>query len=269
MTQLFADAARVEPFIVLVEDLHWADSETQAVVDALVQRLPDSALLLVATYRLDYRHTWHRHPWCRDIALEPLPHGVMEQYLDEWLGPDGRLKDLKALIVGRAEGNPFFLEQIVHMLVETETLSGVRGDYQLAEPVERVDVPVSVQVLLASRIDRLSQEDKRLLQSAAVVGKDVSSQLVAAITDLDERVLSGMLARLQDAAFLEATTDGDYTFEHALVRGSRIAASCRISAACYTRASLPPSRPIPALGLLNTSNGLPTTHFRAKCGTRP
>ena len=216
VTQLFADAARVEPFIVLVEDLHWADSETQAVVDALVQRLPDSALLLVATYRLDYRHTWHRHPWCRDIALEPLPHGVMEQYLDEWLGPDGRLKDLKALIVGRAEGNPFFLEQIVHMLVETETLSGVRGDYQLAEPVERVDVPVSVQVLLASRIDRLSQEDKRLLQSAAVVGKDVSSQLVAAITDLDERVLSGMLARLQDAAFLEATTDGNYTFKHAL-----------------------------------------------------
>src|SRR5262249_11492362 len=129
------------------------------------------------------------------------------------------LAPLKRLLIERTEGNPFFLEEIVRTLIETRMLVGERGAYGLAKPFESAQVPATVQAVLAARIDRLGPEDKRLLQSASVIGKDVPYPLLQAIAELPENALKQGLARLQAAEFLYETSlfpDSEYTFKHAL-----------------------------------------------------
>ena len=125
----------------------------------------------------------------------------------------------RRILIERTEGNPFFLEESVRALVETRALVGERGAYRLAKALTDIQVPPTVQAILAARIDRLSPEDKRLLQSAAVIGKDVPFALLAAIAGEREEELRRGLAHLQAAEFLyEASLfpDLEYTFKHAL-----------------------------------------------------
>ena len=104
--------------------------------------------------------------------------------LDDWLGPDPALAPLRARIEDRARGNPLFVEEIVRSLVERGALRGARGAYAPADPVEEIALPETVQAVLASRIDRLSPRDKDVLQAAAVVGRDVPTELLRVVVDL-------------------------------------------------------------------------------------
>src|SRR5207247_2969241 len=116
-------------------------------------------------------------------------------------------------------GNPLFLEESVRALVETGTLAGSRGAYSLVKSLDAVAVPATVQAILAARIDRLAAEDKRLLQAAAVVGKDVPFALLLAVADVDENELRRGLAQLQATEFLYEVRlfpELDYKFNHAL-----------------------------------------------------
>jgi tetratricopeptide (TPR) repeat protein len=129
------------------------------------------------------------------------------------------LRPLKHLLIARTEGNPFFLEESVRTLVETKALVGERGRYRLTQPVQAIQVPATVQAVLAARIDRLPAEDKRLLQVASVVGKDVPFALLQAIADLSDGALRAGLDCLQAAEFLYETSlypEVEYTFKHAL-----------------------------------------------------
>src|SRR5262249_22888505 len=139
------------------------------------------------------------------------------ELLDALLGDDPGLAPLKQLLVRR--GNPFFLEETVRTLVETKTLAGERGRYRLTQPVQAIQVPPSVQTILAARIDRLPPEDKRLLQTAAVVGKEVPFALLHAIAELPDEALGRGLEQLQVAGFLYEAglyPDPEYSFKHAL-----------------------------------------------------
>jgi predicted ATPase len=144
---------------------------------------------------------------------------VPEELLAALLGDAPELQPLKRVLVERAEGNPFFVEESVRTLVESGVLAGERGSYRVARPFEHTQVPATVQAVLAARIDRLPPEDKRLLQAAAVIGKDVPYVLLAAIAELPEDVLRQGLARLHAAEFLYETSlfpELEYTFKHAL-----------------------------------------------------
>jgi tetratricopeptide (TPR) repeat protein len=135
------------------------------------------------------------------------------------LGPDAGLEPLKRMLVARTEGNPFFLEESVRSLVETEALSGERGAYRLTRPLPAIQVPATVQAILAARIDRLTPDDKALLQTASVIGKDVPFALLLATAALAEDELRGAIGRLQAAEFLYEVSlfpDLEYTFKHAL-----------------------------------------------------
>jgi predicted ATPase len=135
------------------------------------------------------------------------------------LGNDPNLRPLKQLLIERTEGNPFFIEESVRTLVETKVLMGEGGNYRLAKPIESTQVPATVQAVLAARIDRLPPDEKRLLQSAAVIGKDVPFALLQAIADQSQEEIRLSLARLQAAEFLYETSlfpDLEYTFKHAL-----------------------------------------------------
>jgi predicted ATPase/class 3 adenylate cyclase len=217
--------SQVQPLLLVFEDLHWIDSETQAVLDLLVESLPTAQLLLLVNYRPEYQHGWGSKTYYTQLRLDPLPEASSEDLLQALLGADVGarhavpLQDLKRLLIARTQGNPFFLEESVRTLVETGVLVGERGAYRLAKPPDTLQVPATVQALLAARIDRLLPEDKRLLQTAAVIGTEVPWSLLQAIADTADEALYRGLAHLQAAEFLYETRlfpERVYTFKHAL-----------------------------------------------------
>jgi tetratricopeptide (TPR) repeat protein len=211
--------AHLQPLVVVFEDLHWIDAETQAVLDALVESLPASRMLLLVNYRPEYSHGWGSRSFYSQLRLDPLLPPSATDFLRELLGDDPALDRLKRALTARTEGNPLFLEESVRALVETGVLAGERGAYRLAKPVEATEAPATVQAILAARIDRLPAGEKRLLQAASVVGKDVSLDLLRAVFEVADEDFQLLLGHLTAAEFLyEASLfpDPEYTFKHAL-----------------------------------------------------
>jgi class 3 adenylate cyclase len=165
--------SQVQPLLLVFEDLHWIDSETQAVLDMLVESLPTARVLLLVNYRPEYQHGWGSKTYYTQLRLDPLPEASADTLLQALPGNDPGLVPLTQLLIARTQGNPFFLEESVRTLVETGVLSGERGAYHLVQPLDTLQVPATVQALLAARIDRLAPQDKRLLQTAAVIGTEV------------------------------------------------------------------------------------------------
>src|SRR5439155_1191641 len=141
-------------------------------------------------------------------SLAPLAAQDSSTLLDDWLGSDPALEPLRARIEASARGNPLFVEEIVRSLVERGVLRGERGAYAPAAPVEEIALPETVQAVLASRIDRLSQRDKDVLQAAAVVGRDVPTELLRVVVDLPGPELAASLDRLAtpESLVLELTS---------------------------------------------------------------
>ena len=217
--QLLLREARAQPLLVVFEDLHWIDSESQALLDALVDSLPVARLLLLVNYRPEYQHGWGPKSYYTQLRLDPLPEESAGELLRALLGEDPTLAPLNALLIGRTRGNPFFLEESVRTLVETRVLTGERGAYRLTHPVEAIQVPETVHAILAARIDRLPPAEKSLLQSAAVVGTEVPLPLLRAVAETPEEDLRQGLAHLQSAEYLYETSlypEVEYTFKHAL-----------------------------------------------------
>ncbi len=211
--------SQVQPLLLVYEDLHWIDTETQALLDGLVESLPIAPILLLVNYRPEYQHGWGSKTYYTQLRLDPLPPASAEAFLQALLGDDPGLAPLKRLLIEWTEGNPFFLEESVRTLVETGVLVGEPGTYRLAKPLDSLQVPATVHAVLAARIDRLPPEAKRLLQTAAVIGTEVPLPLVQAIAELPEDALHGGLAHLQAAEFLYETRlfpEHAYTFKHAL-----------------------------------------------------
>ncbi len=215
--RLLLRESQVQPLLVVFEDLHWVDGETQALLDSLVESLGSARLLLLVNYRPEYEHRWGSKTAYSQLRLDSLPAESAAELLAALLGPNPGLVSLTQTLVKR--GNPFFLEETVRTLVETGALAGERGAYRLTRPVEALQVPASVQAILAARIDRLPPEEKRLLEAASVIGKHVPYALLAAIAEQPEEALRRGLARLQEAEFLYETQlfpDLEFTFKHAL-----------------------------------------------------
>jgi class 3 adenylate cyclase/tetratricopeptide (TPR) repeat protein len=211
--------SQVQPLLVVCEDLHWIDAETQALLDSLVESLPTARLLLLVNYRPEYQHGWGNKTFYTQLRLDPLPPTRAEEVLRALLGDDPSLAPLTPLLVGRTEGNPFFLEESVRTLAESGILVGAPGTYRLAQALPSIQIPATVQAVLAARIDRLPPEVKRLLQTAAVIGTEVPFPLLHALAQLPEEALYRGLTHLQAAELLYETRlfpEPAYTFKHAL-----------------------------------------------------
>jgi class 3 adenylate cyclase len=269
--RLFLRESQAQPLLLVVEDLHWIDSETQALLDSLIESLPSAAMLLAVNYRPEYRHGWGGKTFYRQLRIDPLPPESAEALLSALLGDDASLTPLAQLLIERTEGNPFFLEESVRMLIETGTLAGERGGFHLASAVESIQVPASVQVILAARVDRLSPDDKQLLHAASVVGKDVPLALLEAVADLPPERLAAGLARLQAAEFLYETRlfpDPEYTFKHALTHEVAYGSLLSDRRRELHHGSLRPSSSAPPSPPERRSSGLPTTACAASSGRR-
>jgi len=211
--------SQVQPLLLACEDLHWIDTETQALLERLVERLPTARLLLLVNYRPEYQHGWGSKTYYTQLRLDPLSLVSAEELLTALLGNDPSMQPLTPLLIARTEGNPFFLEESVRALVEAEVLVSTPGAYHLAQALPTIQVPATVQAVLAARIDRLPADAKHLLQTAAVIGHEVPLVLLQAVADLAEEALHRSLAQLQGAEFLYETRlfpEREYTFKHAL-----------------------------------------------------
>jgi tetratricopeptide (TPR) repeat protein len=219
LKRLLLRESREQPLALVVEDLHWIDEETRALLDDLVDSLPAARVLLLVSYRPEYAHAWGARSAYTQVRVGSLPEGGTRDLLGALLGDDPALAPVGRRLADAAEGNPLFLEECVRALAEDGALVGAPGRYRLAGPVEAIRVPSTVQAVLAARIDRLETGAKQLLQSAAVIGREVPFSLLRAVVGTDGDDLRDRLGRLQSAELLyEATLFPElaYTFKHAL-----------------------------------------------------
>ena len=217
--RVIVTASAAAPLCVIVEDLHWIDPETEAALDALVESIAAARVLLLVNYRHEYQHRWGSRTYYHQLQIEPFSGESAEQFVRALLGENPALESLAAHLMERTEGNPFFLEESVRSLVEAAVLDGPRGAYRLTGSAARAEIPTTVQALLSARIDRLSPDDRHVLDTAAVIGKDFSLRLLQAMSDQEPEALRRTLGALQTAELIyEATVfpDLEYTFKHAL-----------------------------------------------------
>ena len=209
-----------QPLIVVFEDLHWVDSETQAFLNLLVESIGTARILLMVNYRPEYRHEWSAKSYYGQLRLDPLGGESAESLLDALIGGDDHLADLKRLVIQRTEGNPFFMEETVQAMFENGVLTR-NGHVSLAQPLSSISIPASVKSILAARIDRLSAPNKDLLQTLSIIGKEFPLGLVRKVLDRKEEDLAPMMSELQLGEFIyeqPAFPDVEYVFKHALTQ---------------------------------------------------
>jgi predicted ATPase len=219
--RLLLRESQAQPVCLVVENLHWIDSETQTLLDRLIESLPTANLLMLVNYRPEYQHGWGNKSYYAQMRLAPLPADSAQDLLSAVLGDAAELEALKNLLIDHTGGNPFFLEEIVRTLIETEVLVGNTGSYSLIKTLPTIKVPDTVQAVLSARLDRLGADDKHLLQSASVIGMDVPYKLLADIIDTPAEKLPSSLANLQTTEFLYESNlfpEIEYTFRHALTQ---------------------------------------------------
>ena len=211
--------------VILLEDLHWFDGASDAYLETTVESVPATRDLLLVTFRPEYQARWMQRSYYQQLPLQPLDPEAIRALLRDQLGEDPSVAALPEIIHARTKGNPFFIEEVVQSLVEGGQLAGGRGAYRLATPVEALQVPASVQAVLSSRIDRLPEREKQVLQTAAVIGKTFDEALLgrvmASVTAIDETALGAALSALAAAEFLyEAALypQLEYSFKHPLTQ---------------------------------------------------
>src|SRR6266404_709858 len=247
--QLFAAIARLlralgerEPSVILLEDLHWFDDASVGFLDTLAQVIVGTKTLVVANFRPEFRASWMGQATYQQLPLHPLGAAALDDLLADLLGTDATLADVRGLVRERAGGNPFFAEEVVQSLVDTGLLEGQRGAYRLVTPLVRVRVPPTIQALLAARIDRLPESARRLLQTAAVIGKSFPDALLRRVAGAaDEELADGLQTlRLRDLVYEQALFPKVvYAFKHPLTQevayGSQLAESRRVAHAAVAR----------------------------------
>jgi class 3 adenylate cyclase len=211
-----------EPAVLLFEDLHWFDRASEEFVEDVVAGISrGNRTLALFNFRPEYHAQWMQRSYYQQLPLLPLGSEAIKELFADLLGTDSSLHRLRELIQECTGGNPFFIEEMVQSLIETAAVAGSRGRYRLVTPVEGVGMPATVQSVLAARIDRLPEQEKRLLQTASVIGKKFSEPILKRVADLGDRDLPAALHALTIAEFLYQESlypEAEFCFKHPLTQ---------------------------------------------------
>jgi len=221
ITILLVLIAKAKPLIVLIEDLHWIDADSKSILERLIDGVATQPVLLLMTFRPEFKHDWGTKSNYNQVRLDPLRHDEAESVVGAILGEDGDVRELVRLIAERTDGVPLFIEETVQSLVQSGALKGSPGAYSMHGEISSLRVPPTVQSVIAARIDRMAADERWLLQNAAVVGRDVSLSILASIAGLDEGAANEGIHKLQSAGFLyesQLYPVQVFTFKHALVQ---------------------------------------------------
>lgn len=193
---------RRDTVVLAIEDLHWMDEGSNAMLAELVDSIEGTKTLALVNFRPEYSPAWGSSPHYTGIVLAPLDQSDTKELLRDLAGEDPSLDGLEEPLHARAAGNPFFVEELVRELVESGHFAGERGAYRLVRPVEETRIPATVQAVLAARIDRLEPRAKQLLQVASVLGKEAPARALELTGDLAEGELDPTLRELVESGFL-------------------------------------------------------------------
>jgi class 3 adenylate cyclase/predicted ATPase len=221
ITRLLVRESLNQPVQVLFDDLQWLDRETEAFLNALIERVPNAGILLLLNFRPEYQPGWSQKHDYAQLRLDPLGQVESEALLDTLLGTDGALARLKRLILDKTDGNPFFMEEVVRSLVEENVLIGEPGRYRIEVAPDTFEIPTTVKGVLAARVDRLDPAEKALLQTLAVIGTEFTWSLVRQVAGQPENRLRYLLAKLQASDFIyerPAFPEVEYAFKHSLTQ---------------------------------------------------
>jgi class 3 adenylate cyclase/uncharacterized protein YcbX len=220
MKRLFVRESVRHPLTLIFEDLHWIDDQTEEFLSLLAEAIGTSRILLIVNYRPEYVHSWSNKSYLTQIRLDPLGDVAANEMLAAILGHNERLSDLKRLIIEKSSGTPFFMEEMVKALFDDGTLAR-DGNVILTKKLNELDIPSSVQAILAARIDRLPSNAKEILQTLAVIGKEFPVPLIVAVTGINPEQLAKHLKELQAGEFIyEKYVSGEkgYIFKSALTQ---------------------------------------------------
>lgn len=210
-----------QPLVMLVEDLHWADADSAAILEALIGRLGKRSIFICVTTRPEGTPSWMAKSVCHLLRLAALDEDAAIGMAEALLGDDASLAELKDLLLERTAGTPLFLEEAVAALTESGALTGSRGATRLAQRQDELRVPPTVQAVLGERIDRLAPSLKLLLQVAAVLGDNVRIDVLRPLMELPPEVLDAQLDALQEAELLFESApppQRQFSFKHCLTR---------------------------------------------------
>jgi class 3 adenylate cyclase/tetratricopeptide (TPR) repeat protein len=208
-------------FIWLIEDLHWMDPGSEEFLAVLVDAIAPTSRLLIVNFRPEYHADWMQKSYYRQLPIAPLGPDAIRELVEDLLGSDKSTEGLAAEIHTRTGGNPFFAEEVTQSLIESGHLEGTRGAYRLVTAIVDLEVPTTVQPLLASRIDRLAEREKHVLQIASVIGREFSEPVLAQVAALPGGELGMALEALKQGEFLYQQAIypvAEYIFKHALTQ---------------------------------------------------
>ena len=218
---LVREHTRSGPVVLAVDDVFLADRGSLRLLELLARRLQSQPLLVLMSYRQDYVHRWSDAPWFAEHWIGPLPSAQMVKLAQALLGDDESLHGVRAALLDRADGNPFFLEQMVMTLVDGGSLLGPPGAYRCTSGQSPLGVPASIMAVIGARVDRLPAEAKASLEAAAIVGEPLLSSVVAAMRNIDEAAAESHLRQAMSGGLIAVSTSaGAYAFRHGLVQES-------------------------------------------------
>jgi class 3 adenylate cyclase/tetratricopeptide (TPR) repeat protein len=210
-----------QPLMVIFEDLHWIDEQTQEFLNLMADSMGTAKILLLVNYRPEYSHQWGSKTYYTQLRLDPLGRESAGEMLTALLGDGAELGALKGLIIEKTEGTPFFMEETVQVLLDEGALVRNGAAVKLTRPLAELKIPPTVQAILAARIDRLPQDAKELLQTLSVIGREFPLSLIRAVIPKSDDELDRVLNDLQLGEFIyEQPSVGDtgYIFKHALTQ---------------------------------------------------
>ncbi len=221
LRQMIHVRSESDPGVILIDDMHWIDRASEEFMEHLVEAVINSRILVIVNFRPEYHCPWTQKSYYHQLPLLPLPAPAITELLGDLLGDDASIAPLLERIRQQAGGNPFFVEELVRSLVESGGLEGTRGEYRLVRRTEELELPESVQTVLAARIDRLPPRDKSVLDAASVVGENFSERLLARVVDVPEADLRASLHALVDAEYIYHRAlypEPEYAFKHPLTQ---------------------------------------------------
>ena len=217
---LFIRGSQNKPLVLAIEDLHWIDKTSQAFLDYLIGWLPNTHILLILLYRPEYTHSWGSKSYYGKIGLDQLSATSSTELLQAILEGAEAVPKLRDLILKRTAGNPLFMEEFTHTLLENGSIQKEGHQYVVSRMASEIQVPDTIQGIIAARIDRLDENLKRIIQVASVIGREFAFRILQAITGMREELKSCLL-KLQGLEFIYEKSllpELEYMFKHALTQ---------------------------------------------------
>lgn len=209
------------PFVILFEDLHWLDESSEPFIDALIDSLGQTSILLLFSFRHGYRRGWMDRDSYRQMVLDPLSPAEVKELVDELLGSHPSVEPISAQIAIRAGGNPFFAEELVRAHIDQGAIIGARGNYERNSKVTAGLLPDTVRGVISFRVDKLDHQLKLFLESASVIGREFSADVAAGVAEMDTSLAQACIGKLLESEMLYECANGPYgnlAFKHPLVQ---------------------------------------------------